>query len=167
MNNFSIAIAGNPNCGKTALFNALTGSHQQVGNWPGVTVERIEGKYSHNDNHYKVTDLPGIYSFSAYSLDEVVARKHILTERPDLVVNIVDASNIERNLYLTTQLLEMRVPMVLVLNMIDLAKQNGIKVDVDHLSRHLGCPVVPIIATRKKGFDQLLDTIDAAVMARQ
>lgn len=162
MRSVRVAIAGNPNCGKTVLFNALTGSRQQVGNWPGVTVERVVGEYHYNDSRFETTDLPGIYSFSAYSLDEVVARSHILMDKPDLVVNILDASNLERNLYLTTQLLEMRVPMVVVLNMMDLAKQNGIEIEIDHLSRHLGCPVIPVVASKKKGIEELRQAIDEA-----
>lgn len=157
-----IALAGNPNCGKTTLFNALTGSKQRVGNWPGVTVERIEGEYQFNETQVEVTDLPGIYSFSAMSLDEAVSRKHILFDTPDVVVNIVDASNLERNLYLTTQLLEMNVPTVVALNMMDLAKQRGIKIEIDHLAQHLGCPVVPIVAARKKGVDELRTVIEQA-----
>jgi len=167
MNKFRIAIVGNPNCGKTALFNALTGSHQQVGNWPGVTVERIEGTFSYNGHQFTVTDLPGIYSFSAYSPDEIVAREYILTQHPDLVINIVDASNLERNLYLTTQLLEMRVPMIIALNMVDLAEQNGIKVNTEHLAKHLDCPVVSTVASRKQGINKLLAVIDLAVEERK
>ncbi len=159
MDKLRIAIAGNPNCGKTTLFNDLTGSHQHVGNWPGVTVERIDGYFEHKGTRVDVTDLPGIYSFSAYSIDESISRKHILMEKPDLVVNIVDATNIERNLYLTTQLLEMRVPVLVALNMVDLAQKRGIKVDTDHLARHLGCPVLPIVARRGTGVDPLRDAI--------
>ncbi len=117
MRNIRIAIAGNPNVGKTTLLNALTGSRQRVGNWPGVTVDRIEGSYNHNDIEIDVTDLPGIYSFTAFSIDESIAREYILTEHPDLIVNILDATNLERNLFLTTQLLEMKVPIVVALNM--------------------------------------------------
>jgi len=115
MKNFTIALSGNPNCGKTTLFNALTGAKQKVGNWPGVTVERIEGRYEFKGHQYELIDLPGIYSFSAYSLDEKVAREFILKDKPDLVVNIVDATNLERTLYLTTQLLEMKIPLIVVL----------------------------------------------------
>jgi len=167
MENIKIAIAGNPNCGKTTLFNALTGARQQVGNWPGVTVERIDGYYDDGDNRVDITDLPGIYSFSAYSLDETVARKHILIEKPDLVVNILDATNIERNLYLTTQLLEMRVPVVVALNMIDLAKKRRIKIEIEHLARHLGCPVVAIAASKGTGLDKLRDAIRSATAERR
>jgi len=159
MRNLKIAIAGNPNCGKTTVFNALTGARQRVGNWPGVTVERVMGEYSHCDATIEVTDLPGIYSFSALSPDEEVARKHILFDTPDVVVNVVDASNLERNLYLTTQLLEMDVPVVVALNMMDVARQRGIRIEVEHLETHLGCPVVPIVASKKKGIDELRSAI--------
>lgn len=155
MNQLNIAIAGNPNCGKTTLFNALTGSQQSVGNWPGVTVERIEGRYQEGETRVNVTDLPGIYSFSAYSIDESISRKHILMENPDLVVNIVDASNLERNLYLTTQLLEMRAPVLVALNMMDIAKKRGIRIETEHLSKHLGCPVIPIVAKKGTGIAEL------------
>jgi ferrous iron transport protein B len=166
MKTFQVAIAGNPNCGKTALFNALTGARQQVGNWPGVTVERVTGTYTYKNHLFEVTDLPGIYSFSAYSLDEVVSRSHILQNKPDLVINILDANNLQRNLYLTTQLLEMRAPMIAVLNMMDLAAQNGVKIEIDHLARHLGCPVIPIVATKKTGIEELRALIlDAAEKA--
>ena len=159
MNDLKVALAGNPNCGKTTVFNALTGARQRVGNWPGVTVERVMGEYNHCDSTIEVTDLPGIYSFSALSPDEEVARKHILFDTPDVVVNIVDASNLERNLYLTTQLLEMDVPVVVALNMMDMAKQRGIRIEVEHLAKHLGCPVIPIVASKKKGIDDLRHAI--------
>ena len=156
-----IALVGNPNCGKTTVFNALTGAQQQVGNWPGVTVERVVGSYEYGGKSVQVTDLPGIYSFSALSPDEEVALRHILFDRPDVVVNVVDASNLERNLFLTTQLLEMDVPMVVALNMMDVARQRGIRIEVEHLAKHLGCPVVPVVASRKKGVDELLAAIDS------
>jgi ferrous iron transport protein B len=155
----TIALAGNPNCGKTTLFNALTGSRQRVGNWPGVTVERLEGHYSYEGTDIRVVDLPGIYSFSAYSVDEKVSREYILKEKPDVVVNILDATNLERNLYLTTQLLEMRVPVVVALNMMDMAKQRKIQIDIKHLEKHLGCPVVPLVASRREGMDHLKDAV--------
>lgn len=167
MDNFKIAIAGNPNSGKTTLFNALTGSHQHVGNWPGVTVERIDGYYEEGGTRVDVTDLPGIYSFSAYSIDESIARKHILMDTPDLVVNIVDASNLERNLYLTTQLLEMRVPVLVVLNMVDIAKKRRIHIEMEHLARHLGCPVVPIVAKKGTGLDDLREAIMSSAKTRK
>lgn len=163
MKKFTIALAGNPNCGKTTVFNALTGSKQRVGNWPGVTVERIEGFYNHDDFDFTVIDLPGIYSFSAYSLDEKVSREFILRDKPDLVVNIVDASNLERNLYLTTQLMEMKVPVVVVLNMMDLVHQRRIRIEVDHLARHLDCHVIEMTASRKKGMEDLKETINNCI----
>lgn len=159
MKNITIALAGNPNCGKTTLFNALTGARQRVGNWPGVTVERLEGKCTFQDTEMNVVDLPGIYSFSAYSVDEKVSREYILKEKPDVVVNILDATNLERNLYLTTQLLEMRVPVVVALNMMDMAKQRKIQIELKHLEKHLGCPVIPIVASRRDGIDELKDRI--------
>ncbi len=166
MRNIRIAIAGNPNVGKTTLLNALTGSRQRVGNWPGVTVDRIEGNYKHDDVEVDVTDLPGIYSFTAFSIDESIARKYILTEHPDLIVNILDATNLERNLFLTTQLLEMKVPMVVALNMTDLAAKRKIKIEIEHLSRHLDCPVIPIVASRNRGIDELKDVINIESMNR-
>ena len=159
MNNLKVALVGNPNCGKTTVFNALTGAKQRVGNWPGVTVERVVGEYTHCESTIEVTDLPGIYSFSALSPDEEVARKHILFDTPDVVVNVIDASNLERNLYLTTQLLEMNVPVVVVLNMMDMAKQRGIRIEINHLEKHLGCPVIPVVASKKRGIDELCDAI--------
>ncbi|MFC1498682.1 Fe(2+) transporter permease subunit FeoB [Verrucomicrobiota bacterium] len=155
MRKITIALAGNPNCGKTTLFNALTGAKQRVGNWPGVTVERIEGTFQHEDTEISVVDLPGIYSFSAFSLDERISREYILKDKPDLVVNIIDATNLERNLYLTTQLLEMRVPVVVALNMMDLAKRRKIHIEVGHLQNHLGCPVIPIVASKNQGINPL------------
>lgn len=155
MKQFTIALAGNPNCGKTTLFNALTSSRERVGNWPGVTVEHLEGEYCHDGAKVRVVDLPGIYSFSASSPDENAARNYILKERPDAVVNIIDARNVERGLYLTAQLLEMRVPLIVVLNMMDLAKRRHIEVQVGHLARHLDCPVIPMVAARKEGVEEL------------
>jgi len=160
-----VALAGNPNCGKTTLFNGLTGSRQRVGNWPGVTVEYIEGTYRQDDADVRVIDLPGIYSFSAHTLDETIARDYILKQKPDVVVNIVDATNLERNLYLTTQLIEMKAPVVVALNMMDLIKRRGIAIEVEHLERHLGCPVVPVVASRKEGLDALRKAV--ARMAAQ
>ncbi|MFZ2658696.1 MAG: Fe(2+) transporter permease subunit FeoB [Victivallales bacterium] len=167
MKKHTIALAGNPNSGKTTLFNALTGSNQRVGNWPGVTVERSEGSYRHKDLEYEVIDLPGIYSFSAHSLDEKVSRLFILKDKPELVVNIIDATNLERNLYLTTQLIEMRVPVVVALNMMDIVEQRQIKIEVEHLARHLDCPVVPIVANRGgRGMGELKNAIDEAIAGR-
>jgi ferrous iron transport protein B len=162
MKKMKIALVGNPNSGKTTLFNALTGFKQRVGNWPGVTVEKKEGKYIHREESIEVVDLPGIYSFSAYSMDEKIAREYILTDEPDLVVNILDASNLERSLYLTTQIIEMKKPLVIALNMIDIAKQRRVKIEIEHLARHLGCPVVPIIANKKTGIEELKNAISEA-----
>ncbi len=145
-----IALAGNPNSGKTTLFNALTGSNQFVGNWPGVTVEKKEGKLKRHDD-VVVTDLPGIYSLSPYTLEEVVARNYLIGERPDAILNIVDATNLERNLYLTTQLTELGIPVVIALNMMDLIRKNGDKIDVERLSEQLGCRIVEISALKGDG----------------
>lgn len=162
MNQFTIALAGNPNCGKTTLFNALTSSRGRVGNWPGVTVEHLEGAYLHGGAAVRVVDLPGIYSFSAGSPDENAARDYILKEKPDAVINIIDARNVERGLYLTAQMLEMRVPMIVVLNMMDLAKRRQIEVEITHLARHLDCPVIPMVAARKEGVDKLKEAVAEA-----
>ena len=145
-----IALAGNPNSGKTTLFNALTGSNQFVGNWPGVTVEKKEGKLKKNSD-VTITDLPGIYSLSPYTLEEVVARNYLIEERPDAILNIIDGTNLERNLYLTTQLVELGIPVVLAVNMIDLVKKNGDKIDTSELSRQLGCKIVEISALKESG----------------
>ena len=156
-----IALAGNPNAGKTTLFNALTGSNQFVGNWPGVTVEKKEGKLLHNDDVILV-DLPGIYSLSPYTLEEVVARKFLVDERPDAILNIVDGTNLERNLYLTTQLMELGIPVVIAINMIDVVRKRGDKIDVDGLSRALGCKIVEISALKETG---LSEAAEAAIEA--
>ncbi len=136
----TIALAGNPNCGKTTLFNALTGSNQFVGNWPGVTVERKVGKLKGN-KEVEIMDLPGIYSLSPYTLEEVVARTYLITERPDAIINLVDGTNIERNLYLSTQLMELGIPMVIAVNMMDLVEKGGDRIDTAKLSGKLGCQV--------------------------
>ena len=142
-----IALAGNPNCGKTTLFNALTGSNQFVGNWPGVTVEKKEGKLKgHKD--VVITDLPGIYSLSPYTLEEVVARNYILNEKPDAILNIVDGTNLERNLYLTTQLMELGIPVIMAINMMDLVQKNGDNINIQKLSEVCGCPVYEISALK-------------------
>ena len=154
-----IAIAGNPNSGKTTVFNNLTGARQHVGNWPGVTVERKEGSCSYQGYHIKVIDLPGVYSLTAYSPDEVIARNFIVEGKPDAVVDIVDASNLERNLYLTVQLIELEVKLVVALNMTDLAKSRDYTIDAVRLSTLLGAPVVPMVASRKKGTEELLKQI--------
>ena len=156
-----IALAGNPNCGKTTLFNALTGSNQFVGNWPGVTVEKKEGKLKHHDN-VVIIDLPGIYSLSPYTLEEIVARGYLLNERPDAILNIVDGSNLERNLYLTTQLLELGIPVVVAVNMMDIVRKNGDKINISELSERLGCKVVEISAL--KG-ENIFDAAEAAIAA--
>ena len=148
-----IALAGNPNCGKTTLFNALTGSNQYVGNWPGVTVEKKEGKSKKHDDVI-ITDLPGIYSLSPYTLEEIVARNYLVEERPDAILNIVDGTNLERNLYLTTQLIELGIPVVIAINMMDLVRKNGDEIYTDILSKHLGCKVVVISALKGEGLDE-------------
>ena len=145
-----IALAGNPNCGKTTLFNALTGSNQFVGNWPGVTVEKKEGKLKGN-KEVTIMDLPGIYSLSPYTLEEVVARNYLIGERPDGILNIIDGTNLERNLYLTTQLTELGIPVVVAINMMDVVEKNGDKIDVERLSKELGCKVVQISALKGTG----------------
>ena len=150
-----LALAGNPNSGKTTMFNALTGSNQRVGNWPGVTVEKKEGKLK-SDKDVTLTDLPGIYSLSPYTLEEVVAREYLVGEHPDGIINIVDATNIERNLYLTTQLMEMGIPVVVALNMMDLVRKNGDSIDAGKLSKALGCPVVEVSALKGEGLEQLV-----------
>lgn len=156
-----IALAGNPNCGKTTLFNALTGSNQYVGNWPGVTVEKKEGKLKkHND--VIITDLPGIYSLSPYTLEEVVARNYLIDEKPDVVLNIIDGTNLERNLYLTTQVVELGIPVVVAVNMMDVVKKNGDKINIKELSRQLACPVVEISALKGTG---VMEAAQAAIEA--
>lgn len=145
----TIALTGNPNCGKTTLFNALTGSNQKIGNWPGVTVEKIEGVMNHNGREFRIVDLPGIYSLSAFSEDERVTRDYLLSRDADLVVNIIDAANIERNLYLTTQLIELRIPMVIILNRMDMAEKQNKLIDTMILSTQLGCPVIESTAIYK------------------
>lgn len=157
----TIALAGNPNSGKTTLFNALTGSNQYVGNWPGVTVEKKEGKLK-KDNDVIITDLPGIYSLSPYTLEEVVARNYLIGERPDAILNIVDGTNLERNLYLTTQLMELGIPVVIAINMMDIVRKNGDKIDTEKLSAQIGCKVVEISAL--KG-DSIIEAADIAIEA--
>ena len=156
-----IALAGNPNCGKTTMFNALTGSNQYVGNWPGVTVEKKEGKLKKNDDVI-ITDLPGIYSLSPYTLEEVVARNYLLGERPDAILNIVDGTNLERNLYLTTQLKEIGIPVVIAINMMDIVEKNGDKIDISALSKALGCPIIEISALKGTGISEAADAAIAA-----
>ncbi|MBP5737966.1 MAG: ferrous iron transporter B, partial [Abditibacteriota bacterium] len=175
MKEIVIALAGNPNCGKTSVFNALTGMRQKVGNWPGVTVEHVEGTAKYGDTTFKVVDLPGIYSLSSYSQEEIISRDYILDEKPDVIVDVVDADNIERNLYLTTQLAELKIPMVIALNMVDLLEKSGRKIDIKKFSDLLGVPTVPIVATHSDktgksiaqswlgvegGMDVLLETVE-------
>jgi ferrous iron transport protein B len=155
----TIALTGNPNAGKTTLFNHLTGARQHVGNYPGITVEQKEGRCRHQEKELRVVDLPGTYSLTAYSIEELVARDFLINEKPKVVVDVVDASNLERNLYLGCQLLELGVPLVIALNMIDVAENRGIKIDAAELSSRLGVPIIPIIARSGKGVDQLLDTV--------
>ncbi|MBQ8575769.1 MAG: ferrous iron transport protein B [Clostridia bacterium] len=159
-----IALAGNPNCGKTTLFNALTGSNQYVGNWPGVTVEKKEGKLKKN-KEVIVTDLPGIYSLSPYTLEEVVARNYLIGERPDAILNIIDGTNLERNLYLTTQLVELGIPVVVAINMMDVVKKNGDKINIERLGAELGCKVVEISALKGDGIQAAADAAVAAAKA--
>ncbi|WP_028583641.1 Fe(2+) transporter permease subunit FeoB [Desulfogranum mediterraneum] len=165
MKKVTIGVVGNPNCGKTTLFNALTGARQRVGNWPGVTVDRKTGVYEHAGRQIEVVDTPGIYSLSASSLDEEVTRDFVLSGDAQLIVNIVDASNIERNLYLTSQLMEMRVPLLIVLNMMDVAKENGLVLELEQLAAGLGCPVIPLVATKGQGMGQLKDALERAMPA--
>lgn len=159
MNNLKIAVAGNPNSGKTTLFNELTGSRQMVGNWPGVTVDRKSGTYSYAGHDFDIVDIPGIYALSAYSEDEKVARDYLISQDADLIVNIVDASNLERNLYLTTQLLELKIPLLIVLNKIDVARARHISINTDELSNRLGVPVIAVAATKKEGIKELKEAV--------
>ena len=158
-----IALAGNPNCGKTTLFNALTGSNQFVGNWPGVTVEKKEGKLKKHDN-VVIMDLPGIYSLSPYTLEEVVARNYLVGERPDAILNIIDGTNLERNLYLTTQLTELGIPVVIAINMMDVVRKNGDQINVAELSRELGVRIIEISALKGDG---VMEAAEAAVKAAE
>ncbi len=171
MSQATIALCGNPNCGKTTLFNALTGARQHVGNWPGVTVDKKTGEYRHGGGIVEVVDLPGIYSLDlphgASSVDEQIARDYILSGEPGLVVNIVDGANLERNLYLTSQLLEMRVPMLVAVNMMDKARRLGLQIDLAGLSAQLGCPVVPLVASRESGVAELREAAARAIAEPQ
>ena len=161
-----IALAGNPNSGKTTLFNALTGSNQYVGNWPGVTVEKKEGRYK-GDKDVIIQDLPGRYSLSPYTLEEVVSRTYLVNERPDAILNIVDGTNIERNLYLTTQLIELGIPVVVAVNMMDLVRKNGDKIDTRKLAKMLGCEVVEISALKGEGNTAVCDKAIAAAKGKK
>ena len=161
-----VALAGNPNCGKTTLFNNLTGANQYVGNWPGVTVERKEGTYVRN-KEVAIVDLPGIYSLSPYSPEEIVSREYLIDDRPDVVINLVDATNLERKLYLTTQILTLGLPVVMALNMMDVVEKNGDKIDVEGLSEKLGCPIVGISALRNRGTEELMAAVEKAAQSHQ
>jgi len=152
-----IALAGNPNSGKTTMFNALTGSYQYVGNWPGVTVEKKEGKLKGHHKEVSIIDLPGIYSLSPYTLEEVITRRFLVDERPDVIINIVDASNLERNLYLTTQLVEVGIPVVVALNMMDVVKKRGDRIDIQKLAKELGCEIVETSAVKEIGIKEVSD----------
>lgn len=157
MADLTIALAGNPNAGKTTIFNALTGLHQHTGNWPGKTVEKKEGEIKFGDLNINIVDLPGTYSLTVYSPEEIIARDFIIEARPDVVINVVDATNLERNLYLTVQILELDVPVILALNMNDALQKDGAKIDLENLSRLLGdIPVVSTTANRGSGISDLI-----------
>jgi len=157
MTELTIALAGNPNAGKSTIFNALTGLHQHTGNWPGKTVEKKEGLIEHGKMKINIVDLPGTYSLTAYSPEEIIARDFIIEQRPDVVINVVDATNLERNLYLTVQILELDVPVVLALNMADDLHKEGAKIEIDQLSLLLGnIPIVPTTANQGKGIQELI-----------
>src|SRR5512133_409791 len=157
MADLTIALAGNPNAGKSTIFNALTGLHQHTSNWPGKTVEKKEGEFEHNGITINIVDLPGTYSLTAYSPEEIIARDYIIEEQPDVVINVVDATNLERNLYLTVQLLELDVPVVMALNMTDALHKDGTRINVDSLSKLLGnIPIVHTSANRGKGVAELI-----------
>ncbi len=164
MADFTIALAGNPNAGKTTIFNALTGLHQHTGNWPGKTVEKKEGEIKFRDLNINIVDLPGTYSLTAYSPEEIVARDYIIEEHPDVVINVVDATNLERNLYLTVQILELDVPVILALNMTDALQKDGTKIDIENLSRLLGeISIVSTTANRGAGITELISkAVEAA-----
>lgn len=155
----TIALAGNPNSGKTTVFNAITGTRQHVGNWPGVTVEKMEGVTNHRGHEIRVIDLPGTYSLTAYSMEEIVARNYVIEAKPDVVVDVVDASNLERNLYLTQQLKELDIPLILSFNVMDEAQKQGYQIDIPQLSKLLATPIIPTVGTRGQGIQQLLDTV--------
>lgn len=159
MKQLCVALAGNPNAGKSSIFNALTGSRQHVGNWPGKTVEKKEGQFQHSEYNVKVVDLPGTYSLTAFSPEEVIARDYIIHQKPDAVVTVLDAANLERNLYLAVQVLELGVPVIVALNMSDIAESRGIQIDKERLGQALNSPVVHTIASKGEGIKDLVDTI--------
>jgi ferrous iron transport protein B len=167
MPEYTVALAGNPNVGKSTIFNALTGSRQHVGNWPGKTVEKKEGNFSFDGFKLKVVDLPGTYSLTPFSMEEIIARDYIVEEHPDMVVVVLDAANLERNLYLVVQVLETRTPVVVALNMNDVAQSRGLKIDASRLAVKLNAPVVPTVASTGEGIEELKRTIAnvAAVIA--
>jgi ferrous iron transport protein B len=162
-----IALAGNPNSGKSTVFNALTGARQHVGNWPGKTIEKKEGTCKHGDFEIQVVDLPGTYSLTAYSLEEVIARDYIIEENPDVVIDVVDAANLERNLYLAIQILELNIPLVIALNMSDIAESRGLKIDTEMLAKGLkNTPVVPTVASKGKGIHELIHVATLTAVAK-
>ena len=161
------ALVGNPNCGKTTLFNSLTGSTAHVGNWPGVTVDKKEGTYKKCEEPISIVDLPGIYSLSPYTPEEVISRNYILDEKPDCVINIIDATNLERNLYLTTQILEIDVPVVIALNMIDVVRKNGDLLNPELLEQKIGVPVVAISAQKGENIERLMDIAYKASLTKR
>ncbi len=168
---YTIALVGNPNCGKTTLFNRLTGTHQAVGNWPGVTVERKTGRFVHAGAHYDVVDLPGTFSLHVSpgedSLDQQIAQGYVLSREADLIINIIDASSVERGLYLSSQIFDASIPVVVALNMMDVAHGQGIHVDPYRLAEGLGCPVVPLVASRGDGIGALMDVVGSQLLGRQ
>ncbi len=166
MKKLRVALAGNPNAGKSTIFNALTGSKQHVGNWPGKTVEKKEGKFKSGEYEIEIVDLPGTYSLTAYSPEEVIARDYIINENPDIVVTVVDAANLERNLYLTVQVLELGVPVIVALNMADVAEARGLKIDQIMLSKGLESPVLKTSASKGEGIKQLTKEIIALAEAK-
>ncbi len=166
MSAYTVALVGNPNTGKSTVFNALTGSDQHVGNWPGKTVEKKEGQWTYHGAEYQVVDLPGTYSLTSFSMDEIIARDFIIEDRPDVVVVVVDAANLERNLYLAVQVLETEANVVIALNMSDVAEGRGIEIDMTRLSKSLGVPVVKTIARRGGGLEDLKKTIFDSLTAK-
>lgn len=171
MTPLTIGLIGNPNAGKTTLFNQLTGSRQRVGNWAGVTVERKVGRFTTANHKIELVDLPGTYSLTTISeqtsLDEQIACHFILSNEADMLINVVDASNLERNLYLTLQLLELGIPCIVALNMLDIAQHQDMQIDIKALSAQLGCPVIPMVSTKASGMDKLKDAIDAFLLKRK